>query len=67
LYDLMAQAPGFTLVPHTADDIGRHGPSIAWSHPGGGKTMIVFDPKTYTELGPNSVGRNGREGLRCAA
>jgi hypothetical protein len=29
LYDLMAQTPGFTLVPDAADGIGRHGVGIA--------------------------------------
>jgi len=59
----MAQTPGFTLVPDAADGIGRHGVGIAWSLPdGGGKTVIIFDPKTYTELGPTTWGAQGQKG-----
>jgi len=63
LYDLMAQTPGFTVAPHAVDGIGRPGVGIAWSLPGGGgKTVIVFDPKTYTELGLTTWGAMGQKG-----
>ena len=63
LYDLMAQTPGFTLVPDAADGIGRHGVGIAWSLPdGGGKTVIIFNPKTYAELGLTTWGAQGQKG-----
>lgn len=63
LYDLMAQTPGFTLVPHAADGIGRPGMGIAWPGPGGGgKTMIIFNPKTYAELGVTTWDAAGEKG-----
>lgn len=63
LYALMAQTPGFTLIPDTADCIGRHGVGVGWSLPGGGgKTVIIFSPKTYAELGINTVGEAGQKG-----
>lgn len=63
VYDLMAQTPGFTLVPHAADGIGRPGVGIAWPGPGGvGKTMIIFNPKTYAELGVTTWDAAGEKG-----
>ena len=63
LYDLMAQTPGFTLVPDAADGIGRHGVGIALSLPdGGGKTVIIFDSKTYTELSLTTRDAQGQQG-----
>jgi hypothetical protein len=56
LYDLMTQAPGLTLVPHTVDGLRRAGVGIAWLGPGGGKTMIIFNPLTYAELGLTAWG-----------
>lgn len=62
LYDLMAQTPGFTLVPRAGDGIGRRGAGIAWSLPaGGGKDMIIFDPRTYAELGFTTWGADGQQ------
>jgi hypothetical protein len=63
LYDLMAQTPGFTLVPHAADGIGRRGVGASWSLPnGGGKTLIIFNPETYAELGITTWGAAGQKG-----
>jgi len=62
LYDLMAQTPGFTLITRAADGIGRHGVGIAWSLPGDGKTMIIFNPNTYAELGITTRGAAGQKG-----
>ena len=63
LYDLMAQTPGFTLLPHAVDIIGRRGVGAAWSLPGGGgKTVIIFDPKTYALLGVTTWGAGGQKG-----
>jgi hypothetical protein len=61
LYDLMAQTPGFTLVPHATDGIGRPGVGIAWPS-GGGKAMIIFNPTTYAELGITTWGAAGQKG-----
>jgi hypothetical protein len=63
LYDLMAQTPGLTVVPHAADITGRHGVGIAWSLPGnGGKAMIIFSPRTYAALGITTWGAAGQRG-----
>lgn len=63
LYDLMAQTPGFTLIPHATDGIGRRGVGIAWSPPGGGgRNVIIFDPHTYAELGIMTWGTGGQKG-----
>lgn len=63
LYDLMAQTPGFTLVSHAVDGIGRRGVGVSWSLPNaGGKTLIIFNPKTYTELGITTWGAAGQKG-----
>jgi hypothetical protein len=51
LYDLLARTPGFSVVPHTFDAAGRPGIGISWPFLGGSKTMIIFDPRTYAELG----------------
>ena len=59
----MAQTPGLTVVPHAADIAGRHGVGIAWSLPGnGGKTMIIFSPRTYAALGITTWGAAGQRG-----
>jgi hypothetical protein len=63
LYELMAQTPGFTLVPHAADGIGRPGIGVSWSLPtGGGTTLIIFNPKTDAELGITTWGAAGQKG-----
>lgn len=63
LYGLMAQTPGFTVMPHAVDGIGRPGVGVAWRLPGnGGRSMIVFAPKTYTELGLTTWGAMGQKG-----
>jgi len=51
LYELLAQTPGFTLVPHAADVIGRQGIGVSWALPRGGDIIIIFDRRTYAELG----------------
>ena len=51
LYELLAQTPGFSVVPHTFDSAGRRGIGVRWPFFGGSKTMIIFDPRTYAELG----------------
>jgi hypothetical protein len=51
LYELLAQTPGFTVVPHTADVIGRQGIGVSWALPRGGEILIIFDRRTYAELG----------------
>lgn len=51
LYELLAQTPGFTVVPHAADVIGRRGIGVSWALPRGGDIIIIFDRRTYAELG----------------
>jgi len=51
LYELLAQTPGFTVVPHAADVIGRQGIGVSWALPRGGDIVIIFDRRTYAELG----------------
>ena len=51
LYELLAQTPGFTVVPHAADVIGRQGIGVSWALPRGGDITIIFDRRTYAELG----------------
>jgi hypothetical protein len=50
LYDLLAETPGFRLVPHFADAIGRLGVGIEWRFKGGSGALI-FNPTTYALLG----------------
>jgi hypothetical protein len=50
LFELMAQTPGFRLVRHAVDAIGRAGVGIAWTYLGLANT-IVFDQSTYALLG----------------
>lgn len=49
LYSLMAQTPGFQIVPDMVDAIGRSGVGIEWTFQGTG--AIIFDPTTYGFLG----------------
>ena len=51
LYELLAQTPGFTVVPHAADVIGRQGIGVSWALPRRGDIIIIFDRRTYAELG----------------
>jgi len=50
LYELMADTPGFTVVPGVRDAIGRVGVGVEWTY-GGGKGAVIFDPSTYAFLG----------------
>jgi hypothetical protein len=61
--ELMAKTPGFTVLPDVADIIGRHGIGVAWppSH-GGGRGVIIFDARTYAELGVTTLGAHGQKG-----
>jgi hypothetical protein len=56
LYELLAQTPGFTVVPHAADVTGRQGIGVSWPLPRGGKAIIIFDRRTYAELGLRTRG-----------
>jgi hypothetical protein len=56
LYELLAQTPGFTVVPHAADVIGRQGIGVSWALPRGGDIVIIFDRRTYAELGLTAKG-----------
>jgi hypothetical protein len=50
LFSLMAQTPGFTIVPNMADAIGRVGVGVEWNFEGDSGALI-FDPTTYALLG----------------
>jgi|GEM_PF-1992590 len=50
LFTLMAQTPGFTIVPNMADAIGRVGVGVEWSFQGDSGALI-FSPTTYALLG----------------
>jgi hypothetical protein len=51
LYELLAQTPGFSVVPDAADPTGRRGIGVSWHYGGGIKMIIIFDRRTYAELG----------------
>jgi hypothetical protein len=64
LYELMAKTPGITVIPDVADIIGRHGVGVAWpSSHGGGRLVIIFQFKTYAELGVGEQGQKGGSAL----
>jgi len=50
LFSLMAQTPGFTIVPNMADAIGRVGVGVEWNFEGDAGALI-FNPTTYALLG----------------
>lgn len=50
VFQMLAQTPGFQLIPNAEDALGRSGVGIYWAYQGGG-VMIVFDPVTYQYLG----------------
>jgi hypothetical protein len=50
LFTLMAQTPGFTIVPNMMDAIGRVGVGVEWNFQGDSGALI-FDPTTYALLG----------------
>jgi hypothetical protein len=50
LYELMADTPGFTVVPHVRDAIGRIGVAVDWTFEGG-RGAVIFEPGTYEFLG----------------
>jgi hypothetical protein len=50
LFTLMAQTPGFTIVPNMSDAIGRVGVGVEWNFEGDSGALI-FNPTTYALLG----------------
>jgi hypothetical protein len=50
LFELMAQTPGFTMVPQMTDVIGRVGVGVEWSFESDSGALI-FNPTTYALLG----------------
>jgi hypothetical protein len=50
LYELMADTPGFTIVPHVRDAAGRAGVAVEWIFEGG-RGAVIFEPGTYEFLG----------------
>jgi len=50
LYSLMAQTPGFEIVPAMKDAVGRSGVGIQWTFEGD-TAAVIFDAATYAYLG----------------
>ena len=50
LYSLMAQTPGFQLIPEMKDAVGRSGVGIEWTFEGD-TGAVIFDATTYAYLG----------------
>lgn len=50
IFSLMAQTPGFSVVPNMADAIGRVGTGVEWNFEGSANALI-FNPTTYALLG----------------
>jgi hypothetical protein len=50
LLDLMAQTPGFTVVSHVRDALGRVGLGIEWTYRGR-TNAVIFDRRSYAYLG----------------
>ncbi len=50
LFELMAQTPGFTIVPQMTDVIGRVGVGVEWNFESDSGALI-FNPTTYALLG----------------
>ena len=50
LFELMAQTPGFTMVPQMSDAIGRVGIGVEWSF-SSDSGALIFNPTTYALLG----------------
>ena len=46
----MADTPGFTVVPHVRDAVGRVGVAVEWIFEGG-RGAVIFEPGTYEFLG----------------
>jgi hypothetical protein len=54
LFQLLADTPGFTIVPAVHDAIGRPGVAIQWTYEGG-TAEIILDPATYAYLGDRTT------------
>jgi hypothetical protein len=54
----MAQTPGFKLVRHAVDALGRSGVGIAW-HDAGLTMVIIFNPQTYGYMGESMLRAGG--------
>jgi hypothetical protein len=50
IFSLMAQTPGFTIVPNMTDVIGRVGTGVEWNFENSAEAIIV-NPTTYALLG----------------
>ena len=54
LFQLLAQTPGFTIIPAVRDATGRPGVAIQWTYQGG-TAEIILDPATYAYLGDRTT------------
>lgn len=60
LYRYLATTPGLSVQRHVRDVSGRPGIGVVWSY-GGGKSMNIFDPRTFAYLGMSDLGEHGQE------
>jgi hypothetical protein len=60
LYQYLARTPGLTVQRHVRDVSGRPGIGVVWSYEGG-KSMNIFDPRTFAYLGMTDLGKQGQE------
>jgi hypothetical protein len=61
LFELMAQTPGFTLVQHAQDAVGRTGIGVMWIYEGS-RAEIILNPVTYAYLGDRTWSAPGFRG-----
>jgi hypothetical protein len=61
LYKYLATTPGLTVQRQVRDVSGRLGIGVVWSYQGG-KSMNIFDPRTFAYLGVSDFGEQGQEG-----
>jgi hypothetical protein len=61
LYEFLATTPGLTVEHNVHDISGRPGIGVGWSA-GGGKTLLIFDPGSFTLLGETTWGEQGELG-----
>jgi hypothetical protein len=50
LFNLMAETPGFTIIPKMEDAIGRSGVGVEWNFEGS-TGALIFNPATFALLG----------------
>jgi Sigma-70 region 2 len=61
LFELMAQTPGFAVVPGARDAIGRTGVAVRWTYLGA-SAEIILNPVSYAYLGDRTWPEPGFHG-----